>query len=58
MLQIILYLVLCVLVAMLGIGKKGGFLLFLAISIALTPVCGIVVVLVAPNVKDEGDKAK
>lgn len=58
MLQIILYAVLCVLVALLGVGKRGGFLLHLAVSIALTPVAGIVVALIAPAAKVEGKKPK
>lgn len=49
MLQAALYVVLSFLVALLGIGKRGGFLLYLATSLALTPVAGIVMVLIAPE---------
>lgn len=48
MLQAALYIILSFLVALLGIGKRGGFLFHLVVSLALTPVAGIVVVLVAP----------
>jgi len=55
MLQIILYAVLAFLVALLGIGKRGGFLFHLVTSLALTAVAGIVVVLVAPEKSASGN---
>lgn len=58
MLQIILYAVLSCLVALLGIGKRGGFLMYLAIALALTPIVGIVAVLIAPDANKENGKIK
>lgn len=55
MLQGALYVVLSLLVALLGIGKRGGFLLHLVVSLVLTPVTGIVVVLIAPDESDGGN---
>ncbi len=55
MLQAALYVVLSFLVALLGIGKRGGFLFHLVTSLALTPVAGIVVVLVAPEKSASGN---
>lgn len=49
MLPAILYFVLSFLVALLGIGKRGGFLLHLVVALVLTPVAGIVVALLAPD---------
>lgn len=46
-----LYIILSVLVAFIGAGKRGGFLLHLVISLALTPVAGIIAVLIAPEAK-------
>lgn len=57
MLPTILYVVLSVLVAFIGTGKRGGFLLHLVICLALTPVAGIITVLIAPDAqKDSKDK--
>lgn len=58
MLPIILYAVLSVLVAFIGTGKRGGFLLYLVISLALTPIAGIITVLIAPETKsnDKGEQ--
>ena len=61
MLQIALYVVLALLVALLGIGKRGGFLLHLVISLALTPITGIILVLLAPDSRakrGQADKGK
>jgi|GEM_PF-7084070 len=55
MLQGALYVVLSLLVALLGIGKRGGFLLHLVVSLVLTPVTGIVVVLIAPDESENGN---
>lgn len=49
MLQIILYVVLSFLVALLGIGKRGGFLLHFVLALLLTPVTGIILVLLSPE---------
>ena len=51
MFQTALYFVLALLVAMLGIGKRGGFLLYFVVAIALTPVAGIILALVSPAKK-------
>ncbi|MEY4671753.1 MAG: hypothetical protein RLZZ415_1632 [Pseudomonadota bacterium] len=55
--QIILYTVLAILVALLGIGKRGGFLLHLVLSLLLTPITGIILVLLSPDCQ-KGGKAK
>jgi hypothetical protein len=49
--------VLALLVAMLGIGKRGGFLLHFVVAIALTPVAGIILALVSPSKKSATDTA-
>jgi hypothetical protein len=51
MFQTIAYFGLAFLVALLGIGKRGGFLLHLAVAIALTPAAGIILALIAPEAK-------
>ena len=51
MLPIILYAVLAILVAFIGAGKRGGFLLYLVISLVMTPISGIITVLIAPEAK-------
>lgn len=56
MIQVILYVSLSLLVALLAIGKKGGFLLHFVLSIILTPVTGIILVLLAPDKKDGADR--
>lgn len=56
MIQAILYVSLSLLVALLAIGKKGGFLLHFVLSIILTPVTGIILVLLAPDKKDGPDR--
>lgn len=61
MLQIILYAVLAFLVALLGIGKRGGFLLHLVIALTLTPIAGIILVLLSPDSergRSQKDKSK
>ena len=55
--QIILYAVLSFLVALLGIGKRGGFLLHFVLALLLTPVTGIILVLLSPD-SEEARKAK
>jgi len=55
--QIILYVVLSFLVALLGIGKRGGFLLHFVLALLLTPVTGIILVLLSPD-SEETRKAK
>jgi hypothetical protein len=61
MVPMVLYIVLSLLVAFVGTGKRGGFLLIFVICLALTPVVGIVVVLMAndgkPNRSRERDIA-
>lgn len=56
MLQIVLYVVLAFLVALLGIGKRGGFLLHFVLALLLTPVTGIILVLLSPD-SQEGRKS-
>ena len=55
MIQPALYFTLALLVALLGIGKRGGFLLHLVVAIALTPVAGIILALVSPTKKSATD---
>jgi Na+/melibiose symporter-like transporter len=50
--QIFLYIVLSLLVALLGIGKRGGFLLHFVLALILTPVGGVIVVLLSPDAQD------
>ncbi len=50
--QMILYVVLSFLVALLGIGKRGGFLLHFVLALLLTPVTGIILVLLSPDSLD------
>lgn len=50
--QMILYVVLSFLVALLGIGKRGGFLLHFVLALLLTPVTGIILVLLSPDSQD------
>lgn len=49
MLGIGLYVVLSLLVALLGIGKRGGFLLHFVIALLLTPVIGLILALLSPD---------
>lgn len=49
MLQIALYVVLSILVALLAIGKRGGFFLHLVLSLLLTPIAGVICVLLSPS---------
>lgn len=53
MLQITLYAVLSFLVALLAIGKRGGFLLHFVLALLLTPITGIILVLLAADKKDD-----
>ncbi|MEO0062860.1 MAG: hypothetical protein RLZZ08_1420 [Pseudomonadota bacterium] len=50
MLPVILYLAFSFLVGLLGIGKRGGFLLHLVAALVLTPVGGLIIALVTPDV--------
>lgn len=46
MLAIAVYGVLCLLVALMAIDRKNGFLLFLILSIALSPLVGVFILLI------------
>jgi hypothetical protein len=58
MFQTIIYFVLAFLVALLGIGKRGGFLLHLVVAVALTPVAGIIMALIASETKSPAKAVK
>lgn len=49
MLQLILYITLAFLVALLGIGKRGGFFLHFVLSLLLTPLVGTILLLLLPE---------
>ena len=46
MLAIAIYGVLCLLVGFMAIDRKGGFLLFLLLSIVLSPLVGVFILLI------------
>jgi hypothetical protein len=46
MLAIAIYLVLCLLVGFMAIDRKGGFLLFLILSVVLSPLVGVFMLLI------------
>jgi hypothetical protein len=48
---LILYVAVCLLVAFVGMGKRGSFLLLFVICLVLTPVVGIVVALMTRDGK-------
>ncbi|GJD62476.1 hypothetical protein [Methylobacterium frigidaeris] len=55
----VVYLVLCILVACFGIGYRGGFLLYFILSLALTPLVGLLVlVIVSSNDGEERRRMK
>jgi hypothetical protein len=58
MFQTIIYFVLAFLVALLGIGKRGGFLLHLVVAVALTPVAGIIMALIASETESPAKAVK
>lgn len=47
MLAIGIYGALCLLVALMAVDRKGGFILFLILSIALSPLIGMFILLIA-----------
>ena len=47
MLAIGIYGALCFLVALMAIDRKGGFILFLILSVALSPLIGMFILLIA-----------
>lgn len=47
---IALYLALSVLVGLFAIGRGGGFLLFFILSLLLTPIIGLIILLIATPV--------
>lgn len=46
MLAIAIYGVLCLLVGLMAIDRKGGFLLFLILSVVLSPLVGVFILLI------------
>lgn len=50
---IMVYLLLSIMVGILGIGMRGGFFLYFILSIALSPLVGLLVILI---VGSNGDK--
>ena len=47
MLAIGIYGALCLLVALMAVDRKGGFILFLILSVALSPLIGLFILLIA-----------
>jgi hypothetical protein len=47
---IALYLALCILVGLFGIGRGGGFLLHFILSLVLTPIIGMIILLIVTPV--------
>ena len=47
MLAIGIYGALCLLVALMAVDRKGGFILFLILSVALSPLIGMFILLIA-----------
>ncbi len=47
MLAPVIYGLLCLLVGLMAVGRKGGFLLYLILSIALSPLVGVFILLIA-----------
>lgn len=45
MIPMIVYVLLCLMVTVLAIRARGGFLLYLVLSLALTPIVGLLVLL-------------
>ena len=46
MLAIAVYGILCLLVGLMAIDRKGGFLLFVILSVSLTPLVGVFILLI------------
>ena len=50
-----LYLVFCVVVGLFAIGRGGGFLLYFILSLLLTPIIGLIILLIATPVVIDSD---
>ena len=46
MLAVVIYGILCLLVGLMAIDRKGGFLLFLILSVVLSPLVGVFILLI------------
>lgn len=46
MLAVVIYGILCLLVGLMAIDRKGGFLLFLILSVVLSPLGGVFILLI------------
>ncbi|MGV6872140.1 hypothetical protein ACUSIJ_05525 [Pseudochelatococcus sp. B33] len=49
---IVVYLLLSILVGVLGIGLRGGFFLYFILSIALSPLVGLLILLIVGSSRD------
>ena len=58
MLAIGIYGALCLLVALMAVDRKGGFILFLILSVALSPLIGMFILLIARTSVPSGSDRK
>jgi hypothetical protein len=58
MLAIGIYGALCLLVALMAVDRKGGFILFLILSVALSPLIGMLILLIARTSVPSGADSK
>lgn len=50
---LVVYLLLSIMVGVLGIGMRGGFFLYFILSIALSPLVGLLILLIVGSNKDK-----
>lgn len=53
MMVLVVYLSLSIMVGVLGIGMRGGFFLYFILSIALSPLVGLLILLIVGSNKDK-----
>lgn len=55
---LVVYLLLSIMVGVLGIGMRGGFFLYFILSIALSPLVGLMILLIVGSNKDKPTNIK